>query len=150
MKVKVNVWQVGFMDMKSYMLREGDKAVCKERGYVMIENKEGWEEDVWNLLNWSCWNYDENGNVVKPDDVYSSLDHCNSDVILQIDGTNDYRRAELVDWTKYNSLEQAMTALKNDPHSLWPLAEAPREYCRLRSNGVIVEGSNDGKNWITL
>ena len=54
MKVKVNVWQVGFMDMVSNMLRQGDKAVCKERGYVLIEDKEDWEEEVWNLLNWSC------------------------------------------------------------------------------------------------
>ena len=144
MKVKINVWQVGFMDMKAYMLRKGDKAICKERGYVLIEDEEDWEEEVWNLLNWSCW------TDKKPKNVYSSLDHCNSDVVLQVDGTNDYRRAESVGWTKYNSLEQAINALKNDPHSLWPLAEAPREYCRLRSNGVTVEGSNDGKNWITL
>lgn len=150
MKVKVNVWQVGFIDMKAYMLREGDKAVCKERGYVMIENKEGWEEDVWNLLNWSCWNYDKNGNAVKPDDVYSTLDHCNSDIILQIDGTDQFKRAESVGWTSYTSLEGAIEALKYDPHSLWPLAEASREYCSLKSNGRTVWGSNDGKNWVIL
>ena len=145
MKVKVNVWQVGFMDMKAYMLREGNEAVCKERGYVMVDSKTDWEEAAWELLNWSCW------TDKKPEDVYSSLDHCNSDVILQIDDTNDYRRAESIGWTKYNSLEQAVTALKNDPHSLWPLAEASREYHSLRTNGVTVEGSNDGgKNWITL
>ena len=145
MKVKVNVWQVGFMDMKAYMLREGDKAVCKERGYVMVDSKTNWEETVWDLLNWSCW------TSRKPDEVHSSLEYCNSDVIIQIDGRNDYRRAESVGWSRYNSLEQAVTALKNDPHSLWPLAEAPREYRKLRSNGVTVEGSNDdGKTWITL
>lgn len=144
MKVKVNVWQVGFMDMKAYMLREGDKAICKERGYVMVENKENWEDDAWNLLNWSCW------TDRKPKDVYSSLEYCNSDVVLQIDGTDNYRRAESIGWTTYDSLEGAVAALKKTPHCLWPLAEAPREYKRLRSNGTTVEGSNDGKNWITL
>ena len=145
MKVKINVWQVGFMDLKAYMLREGDKAICKERGYVMVDSKTHWEDTAWDLLNWSCWT-DE-----KPKDVHSSLDHCNSDVILQIDGTNDYMRAESIGWTKYNSFEQAVTALKNTPNSLWPFTEAPREYSKLRSNGVTVEGSNDGgKTWITL
>lgn len=144
MKVKVNVWQVGFMDLKAYMLREGDKAICKERGYVMVENKKGWEEEAWNLLNWSCW------TGRKPKDVYSSLDHCNSDVILQVEGTDNYRVAEPIGWTTYDSLKSAAAAFKKDPYSLWPLAEAPREYKRLRSNGITVEGSNDNKNWVTL
>ena len=141
MKVKVNVWQVGFMDMVSNMLRQGDKAVCKERGYVLIEDKEDWEEEVWHLLNWSCWSYK------KPEDVYSSLDHCNSDIILQIDGTNHYMRAEHVGWTEYPSLEGAIDALKKTPDSLWPLIEAPSSYHSYSTDGKIVYGSNDGKNW---
>ncbi len=144
MKVKVNVWQVGYMDMKAYMLREEDKAICKERGYVLVENKPGWEEDAWNLLNWSCWTYE------KPEDVHSSLGFCNSDIILQIDSKKQYRRAESVGWTNYFSLESAVDALKKDPHSLWPLAEAPREYSSLKSDGRTVWGSNDGENWIAL
>lgn len=150
MKVKVNVWQVGFMDMKVCMLREGDKAICKERGYVLVENSEGWEEEVWNLLNWSCWNYNEEGNAVKPEEVHSSLDHCNADIIVQIDGTSLYKAAQFSGFKDFHTLEDAIADMKKHPYELWPLAEAPREYSSFRFDGVTVEGSNDGKNWITL
>jgi len=138
------------MDMKAYKLRQTDKAICKERGYVLVEDKEGWEEDVWNLLNWSCWNYDDHGNAIKPEVVHSPLDHCNSDIILQIDGTDEYRAAQFCGFESFRSLETAVKNLKSPHHDLWPLAEAPREYSYLKSDGQTVWGSNDGKNWITL
>ena len=144
MRIKVNVWQVGFDNIKAYMLREGEKAICKERGYVVIYNLENWEETVWDLLNWSCW------TNMKPDNVFSSLDHCNSDVILQIDGTNDYRRAESVGWTTYNSLEDAINALKKTPYSLWPLVEVPRKYSHYTTDGKTVWGSNNDKDWFII
>ena len=144
MKTKVNVWQVGFMDMKAYMLREGEKALCKERGYVVIEDMKNWEEEVWNLLNWSCW------TDKKPDNVFSSLDHCNSDIILQIDGTDQFKRAESMGWTHYATLEAAIEALKKTPRSLWPLVEAPREYSHLKTDGKTVWGSNNGKAWFIM
>ena len=144
MKVKVNVWQMGFTNMKAYMLGDSNGIACKERGYVLVENSEGWEEEVWNLLNWSCW------TDKKPKDVHSPLEYCNSDVILQTDGTNEYKRAESVGWTDYTSLESAIDALKKTPYSLWPLKEVPREYTAYTVKNGVVMGSNDNKNWFII
>ena len=144
MKVKVNVWQMGFDNIKAYMLRDSSGTVCKERGYVLVENSEGWEEEVWNLLNWSCW------TDKKPEDVHSPLEYCNSDVILQIDDTNEYKRAEIVGWTDYTSLESAIDALKKTPYSLWPLKEVSREYTTYTVKNGVVMGSNDNKNWFVI
>ena len=144
MKVKVNVWQVGFDNIKAYMLRDSSGTAYKERGYVLVENSEGWEEEVWNLLNWSCW------TDKKPEDVHSPLKYCNSDVILQIDGTSEYKRAESVGWTDYTSLESAIDALKKTPYSLWPLKEVPREYTIYTVKNGVVMGSNDNKNWFVI
>ena len=144
MKVKVNVWQMGFDNIKAYMLRDSNGTACKERGYVLVENTDGWEEEVWNLLNWSCW------TDKKPEDVHSPLEYCNSDVILQIDGTNEYKRAESVGWTDYTSLESAIDALKKTPCSLWPLKEVPREYTTYTVKNGVVMGSNDDKNWFVI
>ena len=150
MKVKVNVWQVGFDNIKAYMLRDSSRTACKERGYVLVENSEGWEEEVWNLLNWSCWNYNEKGNVVKPEDVHSSLDHCNADIIVQIDGTSLYKAAQSIGFKDFHTLEDAVADMKKHPYELWPLVETPREYTRYKSNGKDVWGSNNDKDWFII
>jgi len=147
MKVKVNVWQMGFDNIKAYMLRDSSGTACKERGYVLVENSEGWEEEVWNLLNWSCWNYNEKGDAVKPEDVHSSLDHCNADIIVQIDGTSLYKAAQFSGFKDFHTLEDAVADMKKHPYELWPLAETPREYTRYRTHGTNVFGSNDGETW---
>lgn len=144
MEIKVNVWQVGFDNIKAYMLREGEKAICKEKGYVVIDDLKNWEEEVWDLLNWSCWT-DE-----KPENVHSSLEYCNSDIILQIEGKHQYKRAESVGWTNYTTLEAAIEALKKTPHSLWPLEGTPRSYTAYKTDGETVWGSNNNKDWYII
>lgn len=144
MKEKVNVWQVGFMDRKSSMLKDGSQAVCKERGYVLVENDEYWEEEAWNLLNWSCWT-DE-----KPEDVHSQLDHCNADIIVQKEGTCCYKAAQFAGFKNYSSLDMAVEDLKSHPCELWCFPEAPREYSRYKTDGETVWGSNDSETWVKI
>lgn len=144
MKIKVNVWQVGFDNIEAYMLGEGEKAICKERGYVVIDDLKNWEETVWDLLNWSCW------TNKKPDNVFSSLDHCNSDIVIQIEGSHEYKRAESMGWSHYATLEAAIEALKKTPYSLWPLAETPRSYTAYKTDGETVWGSNNNKDWYII
>lgn len=112
--MKVNVWQVGYTTMRDYVLR--NNAQCRNMGYVEIRDTEdGWEEDVWNLLNWSCW------TGAKPENVHSPLDHCNSDVILQIEGKRLYRSAQFVGWKSSDSLEKAVDKVRDN--TLWPFKD---------------------------
>lgn len=144
MKTKVNVWQVGFTNMKDYMLKKSEGLAYKKRGYVMVEVTKGWEEDVWDLLNWSCW------TSKKPEDVYSSLDHCNSDIVLQIEGTTQYKCAMSVGFKNCNSFEDAVATLKNHIYNLWPLEEVHRDYVAYKSDGKDVWGSNNNKDWFII
>ena len=129
---KVNVWQVGYSNMKDYMLRNNNSQ-CKERGYVLLESDgEDWEEEVWNLLNWSCWTQD------KPSNVHSLLDHCNADIILQIENTNTFRVALFSGFKSYSTLQDAYKALQYTPWELWPFPEVHRESGRYKSDGEKV------------
>ena len=122
--IKVNVWQVGYVSESDWRDGNKRKATCRNMGYVEIEESDGWEEDVWNLLNWSCWNYGDDGNAVKPENVHSPLSFCNSDVILQIEGTSVYRCAKHVGWGTHKTLEYAVRAIKSGHHNLWPFHDA--------------------------
>ena len=127
MSIKVNVWQVGYTTFKDYILRNKHNAKCVDKGYVEIENTDDlWEEDVWNLLNWSCWNYDESGNAIKPESVHSPLDHCNSDIIISIDGTSIYKYAKSVGWGEANSLDSAFEKMIDDFCEFWSLPDVKR------------------------
>jgi hypothetical protein len=121
--MKVNVWQVGYTTEKDWIDRVNP--VCREMGHVIIpDNTEDWEEEVWNLLNWSCWNYDENGIAHKPEEVHSPLRYCNSDVILQIDGSKEYKCAKSVGFEDSSSLEDAIKKFMNRKRHLWPFYDA--------------------------
>ena len=124
MTIKVNVRQVGYTSESDWRDSNRRKAVCKNMGYVEVENANGWEEDVWNLLNWSCWNYDSDGNATKPECVHSPLHFCNSDVILQIEGTDVYRCAKMCGWGTHKTLKYAVRAIKTGFHNLWPFSDA--------------------------
>ncbi len=119
--MKVNVWQVGYTTREDWHNRTNP--VCREMGYVTIpDDSEGWEEKVWNLLNWSCWNYNDEGTAVKPDEVHSPLDHCNSDIILQIENSNIYKYAKFIGFGESSSLKNAVAHIIDGNH-LWPFSD---------------------------
>ena len=110
--MKVNVWQVGYATYRDFVLRDSRKAVCRLVGYVEIEPCDNWQEKVWDFLNWGCW------TKHKPSNVHSYITHCNSDVILQVEGTDKYLRAKTVGWGRHKSLKCAVDAVKKG--FLWP------------------------------
>ena len=113
--MKVNVWQLGYNTYKDFKLNQNIQ--CREQGYVLIDSIDNWEEKVWDLLNWSCWAKN------KPEEVHSPLTHCNSDIILQIEGTNLYKVSEFVGFTEHPSLETAIKYAKQKPHEYWPFSD---------------------------
>jgi hypothetical protein len=119
--IKIDIWQVGYPSKESWKVSNPQNAVCIHRGYLELDTiKEGWQEIVWDLLNWSCWNYDDEGNAVKPENVHSPLAVCNDDIILQAEGSDKYFYAEFIGFEEANSLTEAVNALK-DGRTLWPL-----------------------------
>lgn len=146
--MKVNVWQVGYTTQRDYVLEEN--AQCRNMGYVEIPEMENWEEEVWNLLNWSCWTFD------KPESVHSPLDHCNSDIVIQIEGTDVYKAAMFIGWKPCNSLNTAVDSVKKN--ELWPFSDmrsALRSGRTMVRNGKaywqsIEDGRANKENWIEI
>lgn len=148
--IKVNIWQLGFTTFKDYLKHDNSKAQCRDMGFVIInEKKDLWEEEVWNLLNWSCWNYDENGNAVKPENVKSPLTHCNSDIIINIDGTNKYLYAKHVEWGEADTLEEAINKMKSDFCDFWPFRDVRCTSGRVKQKEDTVFQEINGK-WIEI
>lgn len=123
--IKVNVWQVGYMSnadwKESNRSGKPQNVKCLNAGYVELKQlEEDWPEDVWHLLNWDCWNYDDaTGEAVKPAEVHSPLGHCNSDVIFRAEGSDTYMRAAHVGFEEYKSLDKAINSIIED-WSQWP------------------------------
>ena len=118
---KIDIWQVGYPSEESWKVGNPQNAMLAYRGYVELDTlEEGWQEIVWHLLNWSCWNHDDEGNAVKPENVHSPLTHCNDDIILQAEGSDKYFYAQFIGFKETNSLTEAINALK-DGRTLWPL-----------------------------
>lgn len=118
--IKVNVWQMGYTNRKDFEEDNRANAICRSRGYVEVENTKGWKEEVWHLLNWGCWSVDENGESKKPQNVHSLLDHCNADIILNVDGTKEWCFAEPVGFRKASSLPKAIKMMKKRvTNELW-------------------------------
>lgn len=147
--MKVNVWQVGYTTQRDFVLHEN--AQCRNMGYVEVPEMEHWEDEVWHLLNWSCWTSD------KPEGVHSPLDHCNSDVILQPEGSTRYMCAKSAGWRICNSLDSAVYSLQhNNSHYLWPFEDAPfRSGCTMVCNGKaywqsIEDGKANKENWTEI
>jgi hypothetical protein len=125
MSTKINIWQLGYTNLDDFNYSNKQNAVCRDAGFVMIDNLEDlWEEEVWHLLNWSCWNYNDEGNAVKPSSVHSYLDHCNSDIILNIDGTDIFKYALSVGFGEATSLEEAVNKSKTGFCNYWPFDSA--------------------------
>lgn len=145
--MKVNVWQVGYPSFKDYILKSENVEV-REMGYVEIPSIECWEEEVWHLLNWSCWNYDDNGDAFKPNNVHSTLDHCNSDIILHVVGTYGYKTAMPIGWATYSSLDHAINSFKERRHSLWPFSDVKfcGGYTKIE-NGKAYIKKNNRSSW---
>lgn len=121
-KIKVNVWQMGYTNLEDFEKTNKGNAKCVNKGYVLLNSLDDyWEETVWHLLNWSCWNYDEEkGENVKPKSVHSPLTHCNSDIILNIEGTNTYKYAKSIGFGEANSLEEAIKQMFKCFCNFWP------------------------------
>lgn len=119
--MKINIFVVGFneADWKKNPCNR-DNLCIADAGYVEV--KEFDPEDIWNLLNWSCWTSE------KPKEVeHSPLTHCNSDIALNIDGTNVYYCACSFGWKKItaNSIKEVLQSFKTSKKnfSFWPLYE---------------------------
>lgn len=126
-KIKVNVWQVGYTTFKDYASSNRQNAKCVDKGYVLLDNLDDyWDETVWRLLNWSCWNYnEEKGEYIKPESVHSPLTHCDSVVILNIDETNIYKYAKSVGFGETTSLREAIREITLEC-DFWPFPEVKR------------------------
>lgn len=147
--MKVNVWQVGYTTQRDYVLREN--AQCRNMGYVEIPETDDWEDEVWNLLNWSCW------TSYKPETVHSPLDHCNSDIILQSEGSTEYMCAKFIGWEVCQSLDSAVYNLQHDKsRNLWPFKGVPFRsgYTKIRDGKAYWQSIEDDKagreNWIEI
>ena len=115
---KVYIWQGGFTSRNDR--KERINPECRAKGYILLpEDLKDWEwkEYVWEQLNWGCW------ADKKPDNVFSPLDHCNSDIIIHEEGTSEYYRAASVDWVTYYSLEGAIQDLLKNTEELWMFPE---------------------------
>lgn len=149
--MKVNVWQVGYKTYKGYVMQDKKQLECRAMGYVEIEMQDLWEEEVWNLLNWSCWNYDKKGHAVKPENVHSPLDHCNSDVILQIEGTQKYMYAKFAGFGYRSTLASAVNAIKDGTHNLWAFKDVRFSSGYVKRYGDKAYISKDGKtDWVEI
>ena len=146
---KVKVWQLGYQSCKDYVIGDREKAVCKEMGYVLVPNDaKDWDDDVWHLLNWACWNYDEElDRAVKPEEVHSPLDHCNSDIILQIEGKSVFRCCLSFGWDTAYSLEDAIRKMKNGATHFWTFAgvRGCSGYTKVKDGKAYIAEKYDGE-----
>ena len=140
MEIKVNVWQVGYTTFKDYVL-SNKKVSCRSMGYVLIDERGGWQNKVWHLLNWSCWTSN------KPANVHSQLDHCNSDVIFQIEGTSEFLLAKPFGWGKSRTLELAIRQMKRNNHYFWPFNDVKfgRGYVNVVDGKAYTSATRDGE-----
>lgn len=115
---KVRVWQVGYTTCKDWVLRNNANAECKEMGYVMVEDDDKyWRDTVWHLLNWSCWTRQ------KPENVFSPLTFCNSDIILKKENSSRYYSAAHCGWESSTNLNTSICNVKYGHHNIWPFAD---------------------------
>jgi hypothetical protein len=149
-KIKVNVWQMGYTTFKDYACSNKYNTKCVDKGYVFLDNLDNhWEETIWHLLNWGCWNIDDDGNAIKPESVQSPLDHCNSDVILNIDGTNIYKYAKSFGFGEATSLEEAIKKMVDDFCNFWPFPDVKRTSGAIRQkDDKVFQCIND--KWVEI
>lgn len=140
--MRINVWQVGYNTTSDFVLQNKDKAECKQVGWIEPRQVHRWKDDVWDLLNWSCWT-DE-----KPANVHSPLTHCNSDIILQRKGCKSFWAAKPFGWKECKSLDEAINEIKKVFHSIWLFYDAKRvsgEYTT--REGKALWRKNDKCEW---
>lgn len=122
--MKINIFVVGYNeeDWKKNP-RNRECLHIADAGYAQIDGFD--REELWDLLNWSCW------TDKKPKEVeHSPLTHCNSDVAFNIDGTDVYHCALSFGWKKINAgnLDEVLSFFKTseDNFSFWPLYKGVR------------------------
>jgi len=116
---KVKVWQIGYANRKDFNSQDIEKAICRPMGYVEIEDDEDCET-IWHLLNWSC------RNSAKPNNVFSPLTYCNSDIIIQTEGEDVFHVAMPIGWKLATSLEDAIAENKKKKSSnYWLFYDVP-------------------------
>ena len=146
--MKVNVWQVGYTTQRDSVIGDPNLAECRPMGYVIVEDdEEDWEDDAWHLLNWGCWNYPKGGGrAIKPEEVQSPLSFCNSDVILQREGTDLYYCADHCGWTKTSSLDRAVAIIRNGYHSIWPFKDVKFSggHTKVENGKAYISDKHDG------
>lgn len=110
---KVNVWKLGYTTFKDFILNN-DNVECRPMGYVELEDDDD-PEDTWHFLNWSCW------TQTKPDKVKSSISYCNSEIIIQEEGSDEYHVCKPVGWEIAKNLEEAIKVSKAGRDFRYPL-----------------------------
>ena len=119
--MKVNIYVIGLTrtDWEEQPNRR-TKLHIASAGYAEVEKFDA--DQLWNLLNWSCW------TNKKPKEVkHSPLTHCNADVVFNIDGTNEYHCALTCGWHKKTaqSVKEVLVFYKRTRRCFffWPLYE---------------------------
>ena len=117
--MKVNIFVVGYnrADREKEPNNRNNLHIA-DAGYAEVDKFD--VDELWNLLNWSCW------TDKKPKEVqHSPLTHCNSDIALNIDGTNEYHCALSLGWETIaaDSVEEVLQFFKTSKEnfSFWPL-----------------------------
>lgn len=112
---KYNILQMGYPTVEDWKNHNAGTIQFKERGYAMVEDNEG-QEKVWDLCNWSCY------ADAKPENLHSELTHCNSDIVVWVEGSGEYWVAEPAGWKKFQTLEEAKRhMLAKSRYEAWPL-----------------------------
>lgn len=116
--VKVNIFQIGYLSLEDWKNDNSSKLACRYMGYVeLIELENDWEEIVWNILNWDC--YQKN----KPKTLHSEMTHCNDDVIFQIEGETEYTYFKSFGVGKTNSLSDAVQEILQETFVFYPFED---------------------------
>lgn len=145
---KVHVWQLGYPVFKDFALHNNN-IECRSMGYVTVEDEGSYQDlrdHVWELLNWACW------AEKKPEEVHSTLDHCNGDIILKFEDEEVYHVCLSIGWTTAESLELAVNASKSgDIAEFWPFPEVHKKSGQIKviDGKPYIRESGDSK-WIEI
>lgn len=113
--IRINVFKANDIEL---IKKEMGDFVILPVGYVLTNETliDDQLEDVFNLLNWSCW------REIKPENVYSPIDHCASGIILNIAESTDFYLSMSIGWKKFNSFLELFSWFKdnwNNPKTMF-------------------------------
>lgn len=114
MKKRYNIIQMVYPSVEDWKNRNTKSLTFKERGYAEFDNPNENHNSVWDLCNWSCY------TDKKPENLHSELTHCNSDIVVWVEGSKEYYVAEPCGWAKFDTLERAKVYMLTCSEA-WPM-----------------------------